>query len=186
VPRCSAATPPSRWLLAALTLFLLSVLARYLFLVREPRLHLLVLWACAVAHREARPWGCVLVWAKENTLPFSRCPRRLAALTKSMPERVEGANWMKTSAVPVVVVVARRRLCRSLRVSRRHRASRPMWVSAHCNGPRAEFVLQAVFVIAFTVMTDCNLPSWQYFGIKLGTRGAQTSLARDGSSLECL
>jgi hypothetical protein len=52
--------------------------------------------------------------------------------------------------------------------------------SAHCNGPYAEFVLRAAFVIAFTVMTDCNLPSWEYSGDKLGTRGAQMSLAWDG------
>jgi hypothetical protein len=30
------------------------------------------------------------------------------------------------------------RLCRSLLVARPHRVRRPMWYSAHCNGPRVD------------------------------------------------
>jgi hypothetical protein len=38
-------------------------------------------------------------------------------------------------------------------------------------GPARISALRAAFVIAFTVMTVCNLPSWEYSGDKPGTRG---------------
>jgi hypothetical protein len=47
----------------------------------------------------------------------------------------------------------------------------PCGIRPIVTGPARRSVLRAAFVIAFTVMTDCNLPSWEYFGDKLGTRG---------------
>jgi hypothetical protein len=47
----------------------------------------------------------------------------------------------------------------------------PCGIRPIVTGPARRSVLRAAVVIAFTVMTDCNLPSWEYFGDKLGTRG---------------
>jgi hypothetical protein len=44
--------------------------------------------------------------------------------------------------------------------------------SAHRDGPRVD-VIRVVSVIKFTVMTVCNLPSWEYSGDKPGTRGSK-------------
>jgi hypothetical protein len=38
-------------------------------------------------------------------------------------------------------------------------------------GPVRTSAIRAVSVIRFTLMTICNLPSWEYFGDKPGTRG---------------
>jgi hypothetical protein len=40
-------------------------------------------------------------------------------------------------------------------------------------GPAWTGVVRAVSVIRFTVMTVCNLPSWEYSGDKPGTRGSK-------------
>jgi hypothetical protein len=43
--------------------------------------------------------------------------------------------------------------------------------SAHDDGPREFRSDWAVSVIGFTLITVCNLPSWEYSGDKPGTRG---------------
>jgi hypothetical protein len=43
--------------------------------------------------------------------------------------------------------------------------------SAHGNEPVRISALWVASVIAFTVMTVYNLPSWEYSGDKLGARG---------------
>jgi hypothetical protein len=40
-------------------------------------------------------------------------------------------------------------------------------------GPAWTCVIWVVSVIKFTVMTVCNLPSWEYSGDKPGTRGSK-------------
>jgi hypothetical protein len=47
----------------------------------------------------------------------------------------------------------------------------PCGICPTITGPARISVLWVVFVIAFTVMTVCNLPSWEYSGDKLGTWG---------------
>jgi hypothetical protein len=92
---------------------------------------------------------------------------------KTTPERAESAGRMMTGAVTLrpLYCKTKARLRRSLLVPRPHRARRPMWDSAHCNGPRADKLLQASSIIAFSVMTVCNLPLWEYSGDSPGTRG---------------
>jgi hypothetical protein len=57
-----------------------------------------------------------------------------------MPERAESAGRMMTGAVALRPLHCKTKagLRRSLLVPRPHRARRPMWDSAHCNGPRAD------------------------------------------------
>jgi hypothetical protein len=54
-----------------------------------------------------------------------------------------------------------------------HYPGRPMCDLAHRDGPRVDRLIRAMSVIKFTVMTVCNLPSWECFGDKLGTRGSK-------------
>src|SRR5688572_14182872 len=68
--------------------------------------------------------------------------------------------------------VARRRLCRSLWVSHVVTAlGGPCGIWPTVMGPARISALRVVSVIGFIVMTACNLPSWEYSGDKLGTRG---------------
>jgi hypothetical protein len=79
------------------------------------------------------------VRAKAKTLPFSRCLRRLATPTKTVPQRAESAGRTMTGAVALhpLHCKTKARLRRSLLVPRPHLVRRPMWDSAHCNGPRS-------------------------------------------------
>jgi hypothetical protein len=40
-------------------------------------------------------------------------------------------------------------------------------------GPARTSAIRVVSVIRFTLMTICNLPSWEYSGDKPGTRGSK-------------
>jgi hypothetical protein len=79
------------------------------------------------------------VGAKAKTLPFARRLHRLATPTKTTPERAESAGRMMTDVVTLrpLHCKTKARLRRILLVPRPHRAQRPMWDSAHCNGPHA-------------------------------------------------
>jgi hypothetical protein len=46
-----------------------------------------------------------------------------------------------------------------------------MWNSAHGNGPREDKRVRGRVSNSLTVMTACNLPSWEYSRDKPGTRG---------------
>jgi hypothetical protein len=117
------------------------------------------------------------VGAKANTLPFARCLRLLITPTKatstervaetSRRRRLDGdrrgplhPRYCKTKA-----------LSKSTGLPRRHRPGRPVQDLAHGNGPREDKRVTGHVVIAFTVMTGCNLSSWEYSGDKQGTRG---------------
>jgi hypothetical protein len=80
------------------------------------------------------------VGAKSKTLPFARCLRRLATPKKTVPERAESVARMMTDAVALrpLHCKTKARLRRSLLVPHPHRARRPMWDSAHYNGPRVD------------------------------------------------
>jgi hypothetical protein len=80
------------------------------------------------------------VGAKEKTLPFARCLCRLATPTKTTPELAEGTGRMRTGVVALRPLHCKTnaRLLRSLLVPRPHRVRRPMWDSAHYNGPRVD------------------------------------------------
>jgi hypothetical protein len=40
-------------------------------------------------------------------------------------------------------------------------------------GPATTSAIRVMSVIGFTLMTICNLPSWEYSGDKPGTRGSK-------------
>jgi hypothetical protein len=87
-------------------------------------------------------------------------------------EQAEGVDWTETGVVHFTLAVARRRLCRSLRVSHVVTAPRgPCGIRPVVTGPARASVLRVASVIAFIVMTVSNLPSWEYSGDKPGTRG---------------
>jgi hypothetical protein len=46
-----------------------------------------------------------------------------------------------------------------------------MWDSGHGNGPREDKRVKGRVCNSLTVMTTYNLPSWEYSGDKLETRG---------------
>jgi hypothetical protein len=54
------------------------------------------------------------------------------------------------------------RLRRSLLIPHVHLAQRPMWNSAHCNGPRVDERVTGLICNSFSIMTVCNLPLWEY------------------------
>lgn len=116
------------------------------------------------------------VGAKANTLPFARCLRRLVTPTETTSTEHARAS-------------RRRRLDEdrrgppsssllrdegSVEVYESHIVTAPggpCGIRPIVTGPARRSVLRAAFVIAFTVMTVCNLPLWEYSGDKLDTRG---------------
>jgi hypothetical protein len=68
------------------------------------------------------------VGAKAKTLPFARCLRRLATPTDENRRGHPSSFPLQDEA----------RLHQSLLAPLPHRVRRPMWDSAHCNGPRAD------------------------------------------------
>jgi hypothetical protein len=116
------------------------------------------------------------VGAKANTLPFARCLRRLVTPTNttsieharaSRRRRLDEDRRGPPSSSPLQDEG-------SVEVYESHVVTAPggpcrIWPIVM--GPARRSVLRAAFVIAFTVMTICNLPSWEYSGDKLGTRG---------------
>jgi hypothetical protein len=77
------------------------------------------------------------VWSKANTLPFAPCLYDEDHIHRARPSKPEASIGGRPARSPFVLSKARRRLYRSLLVPRPHRAGRPRWDSAHCNGPRA-------------------------------------------------
>jgi hypothetical protein len=114
--------------------------------------------------------------AKANTLPFARCPRRLITSTKTTSiEHAQASRRCRLDedrrgppSSPSLQDEG------SVEVYESHVVTTPVGpcgIRPIVTGPAWRSVLRAAFVIAFTVMTDCNLPSWEYSGDKLGTRG---------------
>jgi hypothetical protein len=69
---------------------------------------------------------------------------------------------------------ARRRPCRCLRTSRSlTTGGGPCVTRPIVMGPARTSVVRVVSIIGFTLMTICNLPSWEYSGDKPGTRGSK-------------
>jgi hypothetical protein len=96
-------------------------------------------------------------------------------------EQPEGVDWTETGAVHFALAVERRRLCRSLWVSHVITApGGPRGIRSMITGPARISALRATSVIDFTVMTVCNLPSWEYSGDKPGTRGHKRLLQGTG------
>jgi hypothetical protein len=87
-------------------------------------------------------------------------PNMPKAPTRRRPARSPSWTGCKTKA-----------LSKSTGLPRRHRHERPMWDSAHCNGPREDKRVKGRICNSLTVMTACNLPSWEYSGDKPGIRG---------------
>jgi hypothetical protein len=70
--------------------------------------------------------------------------------------------------------VARRKPCRCLRTTRAlTTAGGPCVIRPIVMGPARTSAIKAVSVIGFTLMTICNLPSWEYSGDKPDTRGSK-------------
>jgi hypothetical protein len=114
--------------------------------------------------------------AKANTLPFARCLRRLVNLTKTTS--TEHARTSRRHRLdedrrgpPSSSLLQDKG---SVEVYESHvvtASGGPCGIRPTVTGPARISVLRAAFVISFTVMTVCNLPSWEYFGDKPGTRG---------------
>jgi hypothetical protein len=116
------------------------------------------------------------VGAKANTLPFARCFHRLITSTKTTSTEHARASRMcpldedrrgPPSPSPLQdegsVEVYESHVITAL--------GGPCVIRPIVTGLTWTSILRAAFVIAFTVMTVCNLPSWEYSGDKLGTRG---------------
>jgi hypothetical protein len=87
-------------------------------------------------------------------------PNMPKAPTRRRPARSPSRTGCETKA-----------LSESTGLSRHHRHGRPMWDSAHCNGPREDKRVKDRVCNSITVMTAYNFPSWKYSGDKPGTRG---------------
>jgi hypothetical protein len=109
-------------------------------------------------------------------LPFAlRLCLPIAQMKATSTERVRTSRRRRSDrdlCGPVRPQIERRRLCRSLRVSHVVTAlGCPCGIRPMVMGPARTSAIRAVSVIGFTVMTSCNLPSWEYSGDKPGTRG---------------
>jgi hypothetical protein len=98
--------------------------------------------------------------SRRSSHPQNVSEGRPKAPTGQRPARSPSPSGRKTKA-----------LSKSTGLPHRHRPKRPMWDSAHGNGPARISALKVVSVIDFTVMTACNLLSWEYSRDKPGTQG---------------
>jgi hypothetical protein len=117
-----------------------------------------------------------IIGAKANTLPFARCLRRLVIPTKttsieqtraSRRHRLDEDRRGPPSSSPLQDEG-------SVEVYESHVITAPggpCGIRATITGPARISVLRAAFVMAFIVMTVCNLPSWEYSRDKPSTRG---------------
>jgi hypothetical protein len=122
------------------------------------------------------PLGMGVVGAKANTLPFARCLRRLVNPTKTTSTEHARASRRRRSDEdrrdPPLSSLSQDE--GPVEVYESHVVTAlggPCGTRPIVTGPARRSVLRAAFVIAFAVMTVCNLPSWEYSGDKLGTRG---------------
>jgi hypothetical protein len=91
---------------------------------------------------------------------------------------------MKNGVVPLRILRWKTKaLSKSTSLTSSPRMGGPCEFRPTVTGPTRISVLRATFVIAFTVMTVCNLPSWEYSGDKLGTRGHKCLLQGTGGHL---
>jgi hypothetical protein len=116
------------------------------------------------------------VGAKTNTLPFARCLRHLVTPTKttstehareSRRHRLDEDRRDPPSSLPLQDEG-------SVEVYESHVVTAlggPCVVRPIVTGPAWRCVLRTAFVIAFTIMTVCNLPSWEYSGIIWAPKG---------------
>jgi hypothetical protein len=80
---------------------------------------------------------------------------------------------MRTSRAPFALLhcETKARLRRCLLASHPHRVRKPSGIRPTVTGPAGKSVLRASSVIAFSVMTVCNLPLGEYSGDTVGSRG---------------
>jgi hypothetical protein len=117
----------------------------------------------------------VFVGAKANTLPFARYLRRFVTPMETTPTQHARASRRRRldedrRGLPSSSLLQDEG---SVEVYESHVVTAPggpCGIRPTVTGPARISVLWAAFVIAFTVMTVCNLPSWKYFGDKPGTR----------------
>jgi hypothetical protein len=119
------------------------------------------------------------VGTKANTPPFTPDDfvltlRRRRLDSRNPPGQAKGANRMEACSTPFTHTKQDRGPVEVYKTSHPHHQERPMCGLAHRAGPRMGMCdFWAVSVIKFTVMTVCNLPSWEYSGDKPGTRGSK-------------
>jgi hypothetical protein len=85
--------------------------------------------------------------------------------------RPKAPNGRRPARSPSRMGCTTKALSKSTGLPRRHHPGRPMWDSAHGNGPRKDKRVKGHVCNSLTIMTDCNLPSLEYSGDKPGTRG---------------
>jgi hypothetical protein len=117
-----------------------------------------------------------IIGVKANMLPFARCLLCLVIPTKttsteharaSRRRRLDEDRRGPPSSSPLQDEG-------SVEVYESHVVTTPggpCGIRATITGPARIGVLRAAFLIAFIVMTVCNLPSWEYSRDKPGTRG---------------
>jgi hypothetical protein len=92
----------------------------------------------------------------------------------SAPEQARGADQMKTDAVPLCPLHGKAKgLSNSTGPMPLLRPRGPGGIWPTVTGPARISALRAASVIAFSVMTVCNLHLWEYFGDKPGARGQE-------------
>jgi hypothetical protein len=118
------------------------------------------------------------VGTKANTPPFARplrpCLAQAKAGSTEPAGQANGANRMDTYSTPFAQTrqdegpAEDYGASHSLTTERDPRVVRPTEL-----GRAWACVIRAVSVIKFTVMTICNLPSWEYSGDKPGTQASK-------------
>jgi hypothetical protein len=115
---------------------------------------------------------------KANTPPFARRLLPRAARTKTVSTgpagQTKGADQTEACSAPFAPVRQDEGPVEDHRTSHFLGTGRgPCTVRPKKLGPAWACVGWAVSVIKYTVMTGCNLPSWENFGDKPGTRGSK-------------
>jgi hypothetical protein len=118
------------------------------------------------------------VGTKANTPTFAQRfhPRLAQARAGSIEpaEQAKGANWIEACLTPFSHTRQDKGPAEDYETSHSLTTERgPCVVRPIELGPTWTCVIRAMSVIKFTVMTVCNLPSWEYSRDKPGTRGSK-------------
>jgi hypothetical protein len=103
---------------------------------------------------------------------FSSCRRRLHP--QNTPAQAEGADRTETCATPFALVLQDEGPADDYGLpASRTTGGGPCVIRPIVMGPVRTSVIRVMSLIRFTLMTICNLPTWEYSRDKPGTRGSK-------------
>jgi hypothetical protein len=112
---------------------------------------------------------------------FVVSPHRRRPHPQNAPEQAGGVDRMKTGAVPLHPLRGKpKALSKSTSPTSSPWPGGPGGIRPTVTGPARTCVLRAASVIAFSVMTVCNLLLWEYSEDRTGTQGHKRLWQRTG------